>query len=135
MTGRILVLVMLVCCSITDLWKRRVEMISVTLVFLSGLVTCIAECVSMQTLLPALLPGILLLAFSLLTDGRIGMGDGLVLLAMGFWTEAIEIWLVPVLALAMAAVAGMLFLRQRREAELPFVPFLLAADLLLLLLG
>ena len=82
-------------------------------------------------LLSALVPGIVLLLFSLASAGGIGAGDGLSVLAAGFWTSAEPLICTCLAALVMVpAAAGLSLLIGRPRKEWPFMPFLFTAWLL-----
>ena len=61
-------------------------------------------------------PGIVLLAFSVLSRERIGQGDGWLFLVLGLYLSA-SMWIIP----------SFLMHRVDKENGLPFVPFVLAA--------
>ena len=76
--------------------------------------------------IPAVLPGLLLLAAGYLSGERIGMGDGFLILALGSWMETPEI--LEVLGTGcMLAACGALGTGRK---EIPLVPFLTAAYVL-----
>ena len=76
------------------------------------------------------LPGLLLAALSRMTEGRIGMGDGIAVSAAGIWMGFYSILRVLIWGLLMAAGAAMILLmRKSKRKELPLVPFLAAAFL------
>lgn len=85
-------------------------------------------------ILPALLPGLLLLGLSFLTEEKIGRGDGDMVLILGLLTDrriCAAVLLTACLLAAAFAGAGLLFRRLRRDSRIPFAPFLLAANLFL----
>lgn len=67
--------------------------------------------------------GIVLLFVSWITEERIGEGDAWLILALGMWLSAAELMVLFFAALVLCMMTG-LFLQQR---ELPFLPFLTAA--------
>ncbi|MDO4476243.1 MAG: hypothetical protein Q4B59_05615 [Lachnospiraceae bacterium] len=82
--------------------------------------------------LAGLLPGVMLLAVSLVNDRTIGRGDCLLILAFGSWHSLIETveWLF--ISFTLCGVCALLLILLRRitpKTTLPFVPFLLAAAL------
>ena len=77
-------------------------------------------------LLLSVLPGLLLAALSRMTEGRIGMGDGIAVGAAGIWMGFYSILRVLIWGLLMAAGAAM---QKSKRKELPLVPFLAAAFL------
>ena len=84
-----------------------------------------------------LLPGLLLLLASPLSRGAVGIGDGLMLLALHGWLKAGRLAAVLLLGLAFTAMAGLVRLAVQRpeKAALPFLPFLAAGYACLLLGG
>ena len=75
-----------------------------------------------------LLSVLLLAALSRMTEGRIGMGDGIAVGAAGIWMGFYSILRVLIWGLLMAAGAAMILLmRKSKRKELPLVPFLAAA--------
>lgn len=76
---------------------------------------------------PELLPGLLTLAFGKLSKEQIGYGDGWLLLALGFWLESQRLYQTVFLGILLCCVGAFL----SRKKELPFVPFLTAAYLLI----
>ena len=68
------------------------------------------------------------LVISFLTKGALGMGDVLIMLALGMYLEVWKFLLVLMNALVLAAMYSgwCLFLgKKKRKSEIPFVPFLL----------
>lgn len=74
-----------------------------------------------------LLPGILFLLYGRLTKEKIGYGDGLLLLVLGVWLDAPELWRVWCLGIWLHfGTVLVLFLAKkiRKEEGVPFLPFL-----------
>ena len=72
--------------------------------------------------------GLLFLGISGLTGGKLGMGDGFMILAMGTLLSMEQLLTVLMLGmLSCACYAGLLLLvfRKNRNTRIPFVPFLL----------
>ena len=68
------------------------------------------------------------LAVSVITKGALGMGDGWLMMALGTALETEEFLIMLLIGLGCSAVwAGILLvvLHRGRNAEIPFVPFLL----------
>ena len=80
----------------------------------------------------SLVPGLFLLAMSLLTHGSIGTGDGWILLAGGLACGGMAAAEELMLALLFCAGFSLILLalgRATRKTRLPFVPFLALAEL------
>ena len=73
--------------------------------------------------LPEPLPGLFLLAVGYFSGERVGYGDGWLLLALGMWLSASELFFLLFLGMGLAALWGSLF----HCRELPLIPYLTAA--------
>lgn len=72
---------------------------------------------------------------AVVTRESIGMGDGILLCATGIYLGLRQNLILFFLAVMFAAVTGLVYLIKKkcgRKQRIPFVPFLLAADILLL---
>lgn len=90
---------------------------------------------SWKSLVGGVIIGALVLLCALLTQESIGAGDGILLCAtgvyLGVWQNLILFFFATVLS---AAAALFLLIRKQcdRKQRIPFVPFLLAADVIML---
>lgn len=85
---------------------------------------------SVQGLLLSLLPGAFLISMTVLTGGKIGIGDGFAFLAVGLLSGFELSSLILAGGLLMAALAGLFLImlhRAGRNTRLPFLPFSLIA--------
>lgn len=120
----------------TDMKKKTVSM-RMALAF--GLLALAGEIFARDPV-PAWLagaaPGCLLLLLSRVTDEAVGYGDGAALLVVGLFTGLSGALCVLMTALLLLCPVALLFLiwKKNRKMTLPFVPFLLAAYLLWLIL-
>lgn len=81
-----------------------------------------------------LLPGVLVLLFAWVTKESIGYGDALVILSMGCFYALAEMMGIIMMAITFAGIAALVLLvvlHKNRKCELPFVPFLLGAHLVM----
>lgn len=92
----------------------------------------ILQCLSPYSTLCDFLWGIVLggvvLVFSIITKGAIGLGDGWMILAMGLMVGGAAAFMICILASCGAGLAGLFLMnvkKKRRTYEIPFVPFLL----------
>lgn len=112
-----------------DWRKKEISLISILLFSVLGVAFYIEgsmEWTNRQVW--AFCPGVFLLLWSWITRGKVGIGDGLVVLEMGLYLQLDEITAIFSAALMGAAVySGILYMRKRKNADLliPFVPFLL----------
>ena len=79
-----------------------------------------------------ILPGCVLLLFSLMWKNHIGSGDGIIVMAVGWMCGLSMVCDVLVGGFLLAACAGILCWIQgkRKNVELPFVPFFFGSYLL-----
>ncbi|MCI5648197.1 MAG: prepilin peptidase [Fusicatenibacter sp.] len=83
---------------------------------------CLAE------FLLAMIPGGLLVVTGFITQGKVGYGDGLLLLSLGSWMNVEEIlWLLVTALLFCSAFCGIRMAagKLKKQDSVPFVPFLL----------
>lgn len=76
----------------------------------------------------ALLPGIIFLLISKVTNESMGYGDGIIVLVMGIYISIQKLIGSLVLALIFAAIWSIVlvvFFRKKKQEEFPFVPFVL----------
>lgn len=123
--------ILLVPCTVTDIRKREIPTWYV-LLFGALAVVCqlVAGMENVWEMLVGVLPGALFLVVSFLSKGKVGAGDGILLLAMGIFSGIGFTLTVTLYALISAAVIGGLILiirRRPRNEQLPFVPFLTAS--------
>ena len=93
-----------------------------------------------KSFLLRMIPGVLFLLAGKLTNERIGYGDGLTVLAMGFLTEPLFLWEVLGISMTMATLYGslMIFRQKQRqncrntEFEISYLPFLLIGMVVML---
>lgn len=85
-----------------------------------------------------LLIGCVLYGISVCTKGKIGKGDGILFMVtgvyLGFWLNLLLLWLSCVIA-GVVGVAIVLFRKKGRHYQIPFVPFVLISEVLLLMVG
>lgn len=122
---------LLAICSIQDLKKKKIKMAYPLLWGTAGLVINL-KTEEAAACLAGSLPGIFLMVLSVATRGSVGLGDGLLVAATGVilglresvWILLGALLLATVLGLGMMAVG-----KWHRKDAVPFVPFLLAAHL------
>lgn len=130
--GKAAVLLLLLVNAAGDIRRREISL-SFTMGFLTVGAACRLLCLKAGSwLLPGLLlplmPGFSLLLLSWFSSGKIGAGDGLVVLAAGFWTEAEPLLYACLGAFLLVVLAeALLRLFRRSRKEWPFMPFLCAA--------
>ena len=128
---------MMIYLSVEDIRKKTIPVIPLMIWGIVGVVQhLIYGRIDTLSMMAGMIPGVVAYVLSVVTGEKIGRGDALLLLVtgiyMGFWENVFMLWI----GLILAAVVGMMavvVLRRDRNSELPFVPFLLAACLILVI--
>ena len=127
-------LALLLITGINGIWdvrKKEIFLIPTVIAGIGGVFFSILSGESCVEVLTAFFPGLIVLAAAAFSEGGIGAGDAVVVLAIGAWEGVISTFIVLAISLMLAFVAAMLcFLTGRRQKEMPFVPFLFAAGVL-----
>ena len=93
---------------------------------------------SIENVLLGMSVGVVLLIFSIVTGGRIGAGDAVLLIVTGIYLgfeQNLQLFLSGLLLCGIWAL-GLLVLRKKsRKDSIPFVPFLLASYMGMLVLA
>lgn len=111
-----------------DIRKREVSLVFTGILATAGIIWRLSGKGISLEILPVAGVGLLLTGISVITRGALGMGDSLMLLALGTAMRAEEFFLMLVGAVFTSAIcAGILLtvLKKNRHTEIPFVPFLL----------
>lgn len=127
---------MLLLCTVQDVQKKKVS----TWIILLGAVAigiCIPFCSSIGILdrLGGFIIGVLVIMISLVSHGKIGLGDGALLcvtgLGLGFWGN-LELFGFALLFAGGLSVILLTFRLANRKKSIPFVPFMLLGFVILL---
>jgi len=82
-----------------------------------------------------LIPGVLMAGLSFLSGSAVGLGDAIFIGTLGVWTGGKEALLTLLIAFGIQAAVSVLYrILGGRKKELPFIPAVLAAHILLLIL-
>lgn len=121
---------MLVVCSVEDIRKKEMHLLILLAFGVLGIGLHIAfRSKSIYELLGGMLIGLVLLLLSIVSEGKIGKGDGVLMVVtgtyLGFWNNLLLLWC----ATCMTGIFGLAvyFKNRRTDVELPFAPFVLAA--------
>ncbi len=131
----LLLTLFLIICSYTDIKMKEIYFKVLLPFFLTGVIAAAVS--GREAVLAALLgaaAGIALLLLSFITRGAIGEGDGLVLVVTGVFlgiSENLRLLTFALFLSALFSVGAMIIKGWKRDRELPFVPFLLAAFLII----
>lgn len=138
MVEQICAFALLAISAIQDIKGREISMIPLLFGCVMGVIyQCYGCGLSIGEVVGGASIGIGLILMSIVSDQQVGLGDGFVLVGTGLF---IGIWdnlfILMVGLVAIGIVAAVLYIShaQNKEYELPFIPFLCGADLLLLTL-
>lgn len=123
-----LVLLFLFINTWTDMKKREISLLSVVLIGVYGFFTFWAGKNLLQIQVIPIIIGCFFLALSVVSKGKIGIGDSLILIGTAMY-ESLPLYLFMIFgALFLASFWGiglMIFQKREKDTPLPFVPFLL----------
>ena len=88
----------------------------------------ITEELNILLALTTVLPGLVFLAISKITDESMGYGDGIVVLIMGTYIgiqKLVSSLMIALLCAAVWSIILIVFKGKKKQAEFPFVPFVL----------
>lgn len=131
MWGQAVMVGMLAVCTAQDIRRREVRL---NLVLFFGILGIIFHMLfrmqSIVDLLLGMLLGVILLFVGICSEGKIGVGDGVLLTVTGAYLGLKENLTLFFCALVLCGfwAAGLLILHKKQKTDsIPFVPFLLAA--------
>ena len=118
-----------------DIYERKISLFTI---IISGCIALLylaaGERLDIVSLSLRILPGGFLLFASLLSDEKVGYGDGASVLMLGLWTSTVFCMLATTIGMLLAGVYGLILLcTGKKEREIPFLPFLLIAMEVLLI--
>ncbi len=133
---RIVLGVMLLFCGVQDLLYKKIYLWMIG-VCAAVVIVCLPFCenLSVTERLGGCALGLGVILLSKATEGKIGLGDGILLcvtgLGLGFWTNA-ELFGIALSLAAAVSIVLLLMRRADRKKSIPFVPFLLTGYVILL---
>ena len=119
----------LVLLSVQDIRRKHIGVVPLTILGILNAVLCIFMGRDALHILTGLVPGVFALLVALVTKGKMGMGDGLVLLALGLvydWDKVLALWLVALLLSAVTGIILMITKKAGLKTAMAFVPYILA---------
>ena len=128
---------MLGICAWEDYRRKRVLVYTVLAFAIAGLVLhlCYMD-ITIFNMLAGIAIGCILLLVSRITGGRIGIGDGMILIVSGIYlgfTENIRLFFHGLLFCGIWSLFLLVIRKKKRDEEIAFVPFLFLAYLEMLL--
>ena len=127
----------LALCAVTDCVRQKIDRRVLTAGYCVGAILLIWRLSqgseTWLSVLAALSPGICFFLLSCLTEGKVGRGDGDMVLILGLflgWQKCLAILTGACLLTAVYAGAGLVAGRLKKDSGIPFAPFLLVGTLL-----
>lgn len=129
MIGVIKTVVTIISLSINgvlDIRERRISLLVTAGYGILGLIFVIWDGNALKGLCLSLIPGALCLVLAWLSRERVGYGDGLLLLAIGFYLSCDDMVLLCMTAIIGAGICALIllaFFHKGKNYEIPFIPF------------
>lgn len=134
----LLMIGLLSTCTVQDMRTKRIRVVPVLIVAGIGLLWQLGVCHGpWLQLLGGILPGLGIVIFSLISKGKIGAGDGILLMVTGILIGGARNMDLLLSALLFAGIWGIflrLFRKKGKDETFAFVPFLLMAYLKMLVM-
>lgn len=131
MWSQAVVMGMLTLCSAQDIKKKQIRL---NLVLFFGILGIFLHMLwriqPIENLLLGMSVGVVLLFLSIMTGGRIGTGDAVLLIVTGIYLgleQNLELFFCGLLMCSMCSLVLFVLRKKGRKDSIPFVPFLLAA--------
>ena len=134
--NKVLILIFLALLSVFDIKTKQIPLwLILTFAVIFAGMCFVNGYVGHAALLLRLLPGIFLLAVAFATKQSMGYGDGVALLLVGLLLDIWTSTALLLLALLISAATSVIILLSKkgdRQTKLPFMPFMLAAWMVML---
>lgn len=131
MWGQIAMIGLLAACTAQDIRKKEIRL---NFVFFFGILGIIFHMLfrmqSIVSLLLGMSVGVVLVLAAVVTEGKIGVGDGVLLIVTGVYLGIegnIRLFIGGLILCSVWALGLLVFRKKRRTDSIPFVPFLLAS--------
>ena len=117
--------------SIQDIRKKEIFFFVTMAAGIIGIIYSLTGGTRLSALIMAFIPALILVMLSILTKDQIGMGDAIIVFAIGCWCDIYYVAFVLLVAFVFVSAVGIvLFIKGMRNTEIPFVPFIFAGCLL-----
>lgn len=131
MWTRIAVIGMLAICSAEDLRRKQVHLNLILAFGIAGIVFhMLWQMQTIENVIFGMSVGGVLLLFSILTRGRIGAGDGILMVVTGIYLgleQNLELLMCSLFICAVYALGLLVFRKKNRKDTVAFVPFVLVS--------
>lgn len=131
MWNQAVVMGMLTLCTAEDIKKKQICLHPVLAFGILGIILhMLWRMQSIESLLLGMSVGVVLLLLSILTGGKVGAGDGVILIVTGIFLGAeqnLTLFFGGLLLCSIWALGALVLRKKSGKDSIPFVPFLLAA--------
>lgn len=131
-----IVIFLLLIESVMDIKNRTISVLHMVIFGIAGIIAnCALEYQSLWTMLGGVLVGAIVLLFGLFSKGAIGIGDGIIFGCIGIYIGGFDNIRLLFYSLIVAAILGggyVLLKRKSIKSQIPFVPCIFVAYLLML---
>lgn len=129
--NEILVTGLLLIAGIIDIKYKKVNILLLFLFIIIGIISDLYyQKLSLMSILGGITIGAAIVVIAMITQGRIGKGDGMVLIVTGLFLGFFDNLFLLFSAAFLAAILGAILLimkRVNKNYEMPFIPFLFIA--------
>ena len=141
MFGTICAMAILVVCSVYDLKYRKIPLWIIGIAFFLVAIEVAGGFVfglplkSGKEYVCAVLPGVFMLFLAYFSKEQVGFGDGILLIVIGLLTDfeqAIWVLCVGLFMQSLIAVVLVILKKANKQSLIPFVPFMLVAEVVFL---
>ena len=134
-----LVLAVLIVCAVSDYRKKEIKLIfPVFLAIAAAAMFFLGRDIAVKSVIAGMAEGIVIMVLSQITQGRIGMGDGILLASTGLmlgWKDNLIMFFFACLLSACVSVLILTLKKGDRETKIPFVPFMVPGFLISVLIA
>lgn len=136
---KVILSAVLLICGVQDIRKKKILL---WVVLLGAVLSCVCfpfcKSLSVPDRMGGAVVGVVIIILSLLTSGKIGMGDALLLcltgLGLGFWGN-LELFAIALFLAALLSIVLMVMHLADRKKSIPFVPFMFVSYLFIIIAG
>ena len=138
MTGQVLLFIFLLIATVLDIRSRRIPALLFVIFGAAGIIVRVfvimdqSQSPSIMEALFGIMIGAVFIGISLISDGKLGMGDAIAILVTGIYLTGSGTAFTVLYAMLLSALFSIVLLalhKGTRKTELPFLPFLLAGFL------
>lgn len=126
--------IILAIASLFDIKNKKVPVVYINgCLALALVIAIVSKNADIINIVIGIIPGIVVFIISNVLEGVIGKADGLVIVMIGLLLGIKELCLILMLSFAIAAVVSVVLIgvfRKGRDTTLPFIPFLLAGQII-----